>query len=83
MAAKVNVEVLKRLQSELTELCDGLQRSYHQVTNEASQLHWNDDRFRVMLGFLDETVQTVQMAKAGIDAYLPELGRHIYLLTDY
>ena len=83
MAAKVSVEVLMRLQTELAELCDGLQRSHQQVTSEANQLNWNDANFQRMLGFLDETVQTLQMAKAGIDAYLPELGRHIHLLTDY
>ena len=83
MAAKVNVEVLQRLRTELSAFGENLERAHQQVTGEANQLRWNDDRFRMMLGFLDETVRMVQMAKAGIDSYLPELDRHIYLLTDY
>lgn len=83
MAARVNVQQLKALRSELTTLGESLQSSHQDVMSEANQLRWNDDRLRVMLGFLNETVQMLQTAQAGIEAYLPDLDRQIYLLTEY
>lgn len=83
MAARVSLEELRKLHQSLEQLCHDLDRDHAMVMNQANGLHWRDETFRRMLGFLEETMNVLQMVKDNIEAYLPTLMHHVNSLDRY